>query len=310
MRGMPWIKLDRGILSDAKVAFAVRRHGHECMTFWIGLLTMCEDGVLAMDEDIFADSLFIEAKRYAEIREVFVSRGLVDQDAAGRLVVRNWAAYQHGESTERSRQFRERQRNADATPAQRGCNADATPAQRGCNADATPAQRDATGDIEGDGEGDEEAHEERARAPESQDPEADEDPFCSPPRGASPANDYPRKVFERFAKVPKVAQYPNFEYFLLNGPWSRIHPALKGIHSDDVFSAIDALAQVLAAPDRYWWTTAPNAETFLTKHLFRFLPAAKPLETLRKEGPPGKGAGAPTDWEKVEADYLAKSQGG
>ena len=298
MRGMPWIKLDRGILSDAKVAFAVRRHGHECMTFWIGLLTMCEDGVLTMDEDIFADALFIEAKRYAEIREVFVTRGLVDQDEAGRLVVKNWSTYQQGESTERSRQYRERKRNADATPM-----------QRGCNANATPVQRDATGDIEGEEEGEEENTQEGARAGAETDPSPEEDPFFPAPRENLAANDYPRQVFERFSKVPKVPQYPNFEYFLLNGPWSRIHAALKGIHSDDVFSAIDALSAVLASPDQFWWTTAPNAETFFTKHLVRFLPTAKPLENLRKEGPPDKGKGKPTDWGAVEADYIARTQG-
>jgi len=116
----PWVKLWRNTLNDEKVAFLMRRYGHECLTFWIGLLTKADEGVLLMDEDMFADLCLLEEKRYNELRDVFVKRGLVSIDDAGHMVVVNWDEYQVGESTERVRRFRAKaagtQGNGDETP--------------------------------------------------------------------------------------------------------------------------------------------------------------------------------------------------
>jgi hypothetical protein len=121
---MPWIKLWRQTLSDEKIAFLMRRYGHETLTFWVGLLTKAEDGVLLEDEEVFADLCQLEEKRYQEIRGIFLKHGLVVEDEDRHLIIPTWSEYQVGESTERSRRFRDRKR--DATPMQRGGNSEAT----------------------------------------------------------------------------------------------------------------------------------------------------------------------------------------
>jgi len=138
----PWIKLYRNVLNDEKVSFILRRYGHDCLTFWIGILTKCDDGVLSMDEDMFADLCLLETKRYEEIRDVFIKRGLVELTDEGQLAVVNWDEYQVGESTKRVRNYRERQCNGDETP---------------CNAHETEKER-----LEGEEEGDKEGEGERA----------------------------------------------------------------------------------------------------------------------------------------------------
>lgn len=155
----PWIKLYRNVLNDEKVAFILRRYGHDCLTFWVGLLTKCEDGLLTMDEEIFADLCLLETKRFEEIRGVFIKRGLVELDAEGRLFVVNWAEYQQSESTDRVRRFRDSKKplqgNAPVTP----CNADVT----ACNDNETGLKRsEGEGELEEDGE--EEGEGERAGA--------------------------------------------------------------------------------------------------------------------------------------------------
>ena len=66
----PWVKLWRNVLNDEKISFIVRRYGHECLTFWIGVLTKCEDGILEMDEEIFAELCLVEWKRYEDRKSV------------------------------------------------------------------------------------------------------------------------------------------------------------------------------------------------------------------------------------------------
>jgi hypothetical protein len=137
----PWVKLWRNVLNDEKVSFIIRRYGHDCLTFWIGLLTKCEDGTLEMDEEIFADLCLLETKRYEEIRGVFIKRGLVELDDNGLMVVCNWDEYQVGESTKRVRRFRDIHRNADETP----CNADETQMER------SEGEGELEGELEGEG---------------------------------------------------------------------------------------------------------------------------------------------------------------
>lgn len=138
----PWIKLYRTVLNDEKISFILRRYGHECLTFWIGMLTKCDDGVLSMDEDMFADLCLLETKRYEEIRDVFLKRGLVELTEEGQLAVVNWDEYQVGESTKRVRNYRQRQCNGNETP----CNAHETEMER------LEGEEEEEGEKEGEGE--------------------------------------------------------------------------------------------------------------------------------------------------------------
>ena len=80
MKKGPWVKLWRNVLGDEKIAFLMRRYGHETFTFWIGLLTHTDYGVLLEDEEVFADACQITEKRYSEIRGIFLKYGLVEED--------------------------------------------------------------------------------------------------------------------------------------------------------------------------------------------------------------------------------------
>jgi len=152
----PWIKLWRNLLNDEKISFIIRRYGHDCITFWIGVLTKCEDGLLLEDEDVFADLCMLEETRYKEIRGIFLKRGLLEEED-GVLRVVNWSEYQVGESTERSRKYRAAQKagKEEPEPSQpsepaTSCNGDATE----CNARATTeGEGELEGEVEKEGEG-------------------------------------------------------------------------------------------------------------------------------------------------------------
>jgi len=153
----PWFKVYRNILSDEKIAFLIHRYGHEILSFWIGLMSKVDpdDGVLYEDDEIFAEVCHLEINRYMEIRDVFLKYGLVMEDEDHRLIIINWKAYQLGESTERVRQHRERQRAkssrvepnpGDAVPAEeRPSNGDETLLKRDCNRDETQLKRSGNG---------------------------------------------------------------------------------------------------------------------------------------------------------------------
>lgn len=159
----PWIKLWRNLLNDEKIAFIIRRYGHDCITFWIGILTKCEDGLLLEDEDVFADLCMLEETRYKEIRGVFIKRGLLVEEN-GRLRVSNWEEYQVAESTDRVRQHREAKKQESAAPEPAAGEAPEAPAASGavtdcnasvttCNGDVTNCNADETTEGEGELEG-------------------------------------------------------------------------------------------------------------------------------------------------------------
>jgi hypothetical protein len=126
---MPWFKCYRNILNDETMAFLMRRYGHETLTFWVGLMSQVDQdsGRLELDEDILADLCQLEEKRYAEIRGIFLKYKLVVEEDK-KLVIVNWKEKQQGDSTERVRRHRERQKDAtgDETLPKRECNADET----------------------------------------------------------------------------------------------------------------------------------------------------------------------------------------
>jgi hypothetical protein len=167
MKKMPWVKLWRNVLGDEKIAFMMRRYGHETFTFWIGLLTHAEDGVLLEDEEIFADACQLEEKRYAEIRGIFLKYGRVKEDEQKHLVVQNWEEYQVGDSTDRVRRFREKQKQDGMLPKRDG------------NGDETT---EGEGELEGEGEEEEDRGSARAREEQlGKAEESEEVPTSSPP---------------------------------------------------------------------------------------------------------------------------------
>ncbi|MCX7024586.1 MAG: phage replisome organizer N-terminal domain-containing protein, partial [Spirochaetes bacterium] len=111
MKG-PWVKLWRNVFADEVVSFCMRRYGHETAIMWIGILSQADDGVLLMDEDVFADLIQIEENRYRELRGILIKRGLIIENEQGLLEVPNWNEYQTGQSTERARACRERRKDA------------------------------------------------------------------------------------------------------------------------------------------------------------------------------------------------------
>lgn len=184
------------------------------------MLTKCEDGVLVMDEEIFADLCLLEAKRYEEIRGIFLKRGLVTEDDMHRLVVVNWGEYQVGESTERVRRFREKQRGeaqssekeeTDPENAQEVQSSEVAITgslekeyETACNAPVTEGER-----LEGEGEVEEEVEKEgegeRASAREAPSPADNPQNRRKQSSGAAPIPAIelatPRKVVEDWFKA-------------------------------------------------------------------------------------------------------------
>lgn len=103
-----WIKLSRGYLRDEKIHYIIKRHGHDTMVVWTGLLTECRSGILEMPEEVFAEVCMIEQTRFVEIIKIFTDFELVTRCNDGKLQVVNWAKYQYSESYERVKAFREK----------------------------------------------------------------------------------------------------------------------------------------------------------------------------------------------------------
>jgi hypothetical protein len=243
MNKMPWIKLWRQTLSDEKIAFLMRRYGHETLTFWVGLLTKAEDGVLLEDEEVFADLCQLEEKRYQEIRGIFLKHGLVVEDEDRHLVIPTWSEYQVGESTERSRRFRDRKR-------------DATPMQRGGNAEAT-------GYIDIELEGDKNTH--TPREAETEEP-VESSPVVAKPECVSEVGALYKAWTSLGARVLQPASFESFSR-ALHLPY----PVSFG--KAELLQAIANLGEILKAPPgRYFWDAKIGFEAFLTRHLERFLP--------------------------------------
>lgn len=103
-----WVKLSRGYLRDEKIHYIIKRHGHDTMVFWTGILTECRSGKLEMSEEVFSEVCMIEQARFTEIVKIFTDFGLVTRCNAGKLLIVNWNKYQFSESYERVKAFRER----------------------------------------------------------------------------------------------------------------------------------------------------------------------------------------------------------
>mgnify|MGYP001566626974 CR=1 FL=1 len=101
-----WIKLSRGYLRDEKIHYIIKRHGHDTMVVWTGILTECRSGVLEMPEEVFAEVCMIEQTRFVEIIKIFSDFELVTRCNGEKLQVVNWNKYQYSESYDRVKAFR------------------------------------------------------------------------------------------------------------------------------------------------------------------------------------------------------------
>jgi hypothetical protein len=146
---MPWRKIWKNTLTDEKITFLVRRFGHECVTFWIGLITKADDdGVLRMDPEVFAQMCVIEDSRYAEIVGIFVKYKLIEVLDDNELLILNWEKYQYSESHERVARHREekKERKIYVTEEKHECNAPVT----GCNGDVMEVKRECNAKVTGE----------------------------------------------------------------------------------------------------------------------------------------------------------------
>jgi|GEM_PF-3899461 len=301
MRG-PWIKVFRHMLKDEKIAFLMRRYGHEALTFWVGFLTECEDGVLYLEEDIFADVLQIEEKRYQELRAILIKRGLLIENQDGRLESPTWDEYQLGESTERVRQYRERQRAAKS-----GAEAQEWPAPESPdagNGDETLPKREGNGaetteeevDVEGEAER-KDTHTAHAREEQGQEEEprasgaGDQgQSFAAPGESAMP-----RAVFNAWSALGDRVFQPGDFATAFAARWSELRRSIRGVHSDDVLAAIKNFGSILTGPPgRYYWNQRITLQAFFERHLEKFIPANfRPEDFLaragaKSEAPPGR----------------------
>jgi hypothetical protein len=255
----PWIKLWRNTLADEKVAFLMRRYGHEIFTLWVGILSQAEEGVLMMDEDVFADLVQIEEKRYLELRGILLKRGMVIENEAGRLEIPNWDEYQTGESTERVRAYRERKK-AEALQ------------KRPCN-EMKRVEVEEEVELE---------EEKNSHTPRENETEPSPDPV---PLDTLPGSEYSKALYLAWSKLEdKVYQPPN-EIHWLNSTFPKSRPHFRGIHSSDVLQAIANFGEILTAPPgKYFWNQRVSFEAWSERHLSRFLPANfKPDDYLVRE---------------------------
>src|SRR4030067_15114 len=110
-----WIKLSRGYLRDEKIHYIIKRHGHDTMVVWTGLLTECRSGVMEMPEEVFAEVCMIEQTRFVEIIKIFTDFELVTRCNGEKLQVVNWAKYQFSESYDRVKAFRNKDEKRSET---------------------------------------------------------------------------------------------------------------------------------------------------------------------------------------------------
>lgn len=129
---MPWIKLSTNVLQDEKIRFLLRKHGHEVITFWVGLLTSNDDGIITTEQEILADVFEMQEEKFIEIKTAFIKYNIISENEDG-IVINNWKHYQQSESTERVKKYRERQKEIKTSMKQSNgddvtkCNGDVTP---------------------------------------------------------------------------------------------------------------------------------------------------------------------------------------
>jgi hypothetical protein len=95
-----------------------------------------------------------------------------------------------------------------------------------------------------------------------------------------------RRVQETWLGEENLIQHRD-TYFADRGLQARVMKAVEKYGLDDVLAAIKAYAAVLRSDTHYWSHSWPLAD-FLKRGIDRFVPEAKPLETMRLSGKAGK----------------------
>lgn len=113
---MSWFRWHRGTCTDPKIGSVARKSGapkERVIAVWAMLLESVEedDGTFTIDADGIADCLNVETEEIERIIAAFEGKEMI-----GGGAVSKWQERQFVTSTERVREFRKRQRNANETP--------------------------------------------------------------------------------------------------------------------------------------------------------------------------------------------------
>jgi hypothetical protein len=280
---LPWFKVYRNILSDEKIAFLMRRYGHETFTFWMGLMSKVDPdtGIFEKDEDVLADLCQIEEKRFHEIRGIFIKYGLVSEVSGGKLSIIKWKEYQQSESTERVRQFRERQRAARLAESALPSGAAPSPLPESTEPprnDETLPKRDGNGSETTDIDIDLDVDREKEYIHTPREEKTDGRSEGIPRQGSEPSSPpgesaMPRAVFDAWGKLGDGVYQPGDYATVFAARWGELRRFVRGIHSNDVLAAVANLGRILGSPPgTYYWSQRITLQTFLEKHLEKFLP--------------------------------------
>jgi hypothetical protein len=83
----------------------------------------------------------------------------------------------------------------------------------------------------------------------------------------------PKAVFDEWTKLGERVYQPGDYATVFASKWGELRRHVQGIHSDDVLAAIRNFGKILAGPPgKYYWNQRVNLESFLSKHLDKFLP--------------------------------------
>lgn len=120
----PWVKLWSKTIDDEKIRFVIKRYGHDCWTVFTAMLMKSKNGVLELDQEVFADSLFIEEARFQEIKKILSKYDLICIDEEGRPFLPKWDLYQGTQdeieairfaNSQRQKRFRESKKSSNVT---------------------------------------------------------------------------------------------------------------------------------------------------------------------------------------------------
>ena len=108
-----WVKLHTSTLKDAKLRFVIKRYGWDCWGVFSGLMTETEEGTLTLEEEIFADFLYIQEKRFQEIVSILAKYNFIQRNEAGQITLTNWSKYQTSAEEMEEKREADRARQAE-----------------------------------------------------------------------------------------------------------------------------------------------------------------------------------------------------
>lgn len=103
-------------------------------------------------------------------------------------------------------------------------------------------------------------------------PVPEETPTASP-RHEVPGLEYPKILLREWNALGSKAYQPANEIQWLTVTMPKALPMLRGVHSDAVLGAIRNYATIIfAPPGRYYWDSRLSFDTWVARHLEKFLP--------------------------------------